>query len=236
MRFDFIDFGASPDCPIDVSGMIEKRWHNSTASLLASLLRRRDAPYSKVFCYLKPERDVWQISTTQNVRYIDSSFPFADYAAETAQGRLALFGSWLVQAIANGAPELAISADEAQTFAAELASKNYIYQRTARLKASPGQPAFRLAYEHGPNALTVTVSCRLGSGERVSQCFQDERIPPDELVYGGAIRAAYVDEAGRIRVEGYVGSAEVGRGANVRFPRKSGHLSRATFASSSLRE
>jgi hypothetical protein len=83
MKFDWIDFGLSWKEEWGTS-KLDNLFHNSTASLLAQVLWRRDAPFSKMFCWLRRTSDVLELGDTPGIRHVEMTFPFADYEAEGA--------------------------------------------------------------------------------------------------------------------------------------------------------
>ena len=184
--------------------VFDKLLHTSTASLLASLLRRREAPFNKVFCWLRRACDVVELSDTPGIRHVEMTFPFVDYEANKAN-RLSIFGDWLVRAIAAGAPELGIDDDEIRTLLSSLASAHYTYVRTDKLKHTTGEPRCEIIYKHSPTDLEVTAKCKLPDGQTVSRTLDAHQFIRDELVYGRGIGRCTIGEGNDLIVEGYDG-------------------------------
>ena len=200
IKFDWIDFGLALNEPKEPRPAIEKLLHTSTACLLADLLRRRGAPYRKIFCWLRRTRDVLELSDTPGVRHVEMTFPYADYEVDEAD-RLAIFADWLVDAVSNGAPELGVDDDEIRALKAKLAEEQYTYKRTDKLKHAAGEPRCEITYEHGPDELVITARCKLPDGQTVSRTIRDHPFIRDELVYGGAISRCFVGEGNELMVE-----------------------------------
>lgn len=205
MKFDWIDFAASWNEPGNLPCPVDKDTHNSTASLLSSLLRRRDAPYVKAFCWLRRDQNVLDRSDSPGVRHIEATFPYAAYGAAGAAGRLPIFADWLVTAIASGAPELRIDAEEAEGLKASLLAANYTYLRIDKLKHGAGEPRCEVRYRHGPSSLAVMAACKLPDGRTITRTLEDHPFGPHELVYGRAITRCAVGEGDTLRLETYLG-------------------------------
>jgi hypothetical protein len=179
---------------------MDKLLHTSTACLLAALLRRRDAPFSKVFCWLRRHDGGMERSDTPGVRHVEVTFPYSAYEAPGAD-RLAIFADWLVRAVAVGAPELGIDGDEIQALTSKLAAERYIYTRTDKLKHHGGEPRCEVIYQHGPDDLVIIVRCALPDGRTVSRRLKEHPFIRDELVYGRAISRCLVGEGSELIVE-----------------------------------
>lgn len=205
MKFDCVDFGVSWKEPKSESPMVEKLLHNSTASLLAKLLRRRDVPFRKVFCWLRREKGVLDRSDTPGIRHVEASFPWALYAAATEPDRLVLFADWLVNTLALGAPELNIDPSEAAALQQRLSAEHFTYLRTDTLKRAPGDARCAVVYRHTPTQLVILATCKPFEGEPVTRTLEDHPFPRDELVYGRAITKCVLRENGDLELETYQG-------------------------------
>lgn len=198
MRFDWIDFGLSwRENWQEGTGSFETLRHNSTASLLASLLRGRLTPFSKVFCWLRQQPGVSEVGTSPKVRHIERTFPFVSYDAYD-NDRLRLFADWLVETVAQ-APELGISGDEAESLKAQLAAVDYAFTRTDKLKPTPEYSRCNIVYHHTPTKLSVRASCTLCDGRCIERDLDDPPFMRDEMVYGRAIGTCF-EEKGILRL------------------------------------
>jgi hypothetical protein len=205
MKFDWVDFGDSWNEPKSSSPMVENLLHKSTASLLAKLLRRRDVPFQKVFCWLRREKGVFERSNTPGVRHIEASFPWAPYAAALEPDRLVLFADWLVETLALGAPELNIDLGEAAVLKQRLSEEHFTYLRTDKLKRAPGDARCTIIYHHTPTKLVIHATCRPSEGEAITRTLEDHPFPRDELVYGRAITRCMLGENGDLALQTYKG-------------------------------
>jgi hypothetical protein len=204
MRFDWIDFDVAWDEVDATRSAIEKQFHNSTASLLAQFLRRRDVPYRKVFCWMRSATEPAEQSDTPGIRHIRATFPFESYSSSESSGRLVGFARWLVETLAVGAPEL-VRKDEIEVLISQIAEHQYIYRRTDRIRRTADHPACKIEYTHTPTDLLVTAACILPNGVEVVRALRHKQLFPDELVYGRAIKRAIVRPGNTFALETYFG-------------------------------
>lgn len=206
MRFDWVDFGVSglknESEPFDL--FFDKQLHNSTASLLAQVLRHRSAPRGKVFCWLRQPQGVLETSNTPTVHHIEASFPFDAYRAADTAKRLIIFARWLVATLAIGVPEL-VTAYEIDDLVARLTELHFTYVRHEKFKAVPGGAPCMVVYRHTPTTLSGLALCSLPNGVRVERAFEHDRLRPDEMVYGRAIKQVILSESGEIELEAFFG-------------------------------
>ncbi len=205
MKFDWIDFGASWNEPREEPGTVDPLLHNSTASLLAEFLRRRDAPFRKVFCWMRRDKGVLEPSVTPGVRHVEASFPFMNYEAASETDRLVIFADWLVNTVSSGAPELGIDQDEAEALKRQLAGEQFTYSRLQKLKRVAGEPRCEVLYRHTPTGLTIVVTCKTTGGNTLTRTLPDPPFRRDELVYGRSISRCVVREDGALSLETYLG-------------------------------
>ena len=180
----------------------DKYQHTSTASLLADLLRRREAPFAKVFCWLRRDTGVLERSppVPGAARLVEMTFPYLAYGTPGAD-RLAIFADWLVRAVATGAPELGIDDNEAEELKSKLSAKGYIYRRTDKLKRTTGEPRCEIIYEHGPTELVVTARCKIPYGRTITRTLKKHPFERHELIYGRAITRCAVGEGDELLIE-----------------------------------
>lgn len=189
MKFDWIDFGLSWQESWEPGAHdFDKLLHTSTACLLAHFLRRRDAPFRKVFCWLRQEEGVLETSAPDltGVRLVEATFPFARYS-NPGSDRLDIFAQWLVQTVAQGAPELNIDDREKSELLRRLSAEQYTYIRVEKLKRAPDEPKCEVRYRHTPVDVMVTAICRLDDGQTLCRSLRDERFLRDELYYARTI-------------------------------------------------
>jgi hypothetical protein len=179
--------------------------HNSTACLLAKYLRGRDAPFRKIFCWLRADEAVFEQSDTPGVRHLEWSFPFDAYEAHGAD-QLAIFADWLVRAVALGGPELSIDDDERNALKERLAAEHYVYTRTDKLKRIAGGPRCEVLYTHTPTELVIRAECELSEGRTIARTLRDHPFVRDELVYGRAISGCSIQDGDRLTLESALGS------------------------------
>ncbi len=203
IKFDWIDFGPSLKEP--EARKLDKLLHNSTSSLLAKHLRGRDAPFSKIFCWLRSDEGVFEGADTSGVRHLEATFPFDAYDTRGAD-HLAIFADWLVRTVATGAPELGIDRTQCSALAKTLSAEEYTYTRVDKLKAPTGQPKCEIRYQHTPWELVITVNCKLEDGRTITRTLREHPFARDELVYGKAITRCSVHDGDRLALESFLGT------------------------------
>lgn len=204
MKFDWIDFGVAWKEADAIRSSVETLFHNSTASLLAKMLRGRAAPFRKAFCWMRSATEIIERSDTPGIRHIDATFPFQLYAASNNSERLTVFARWLVETLASGAPEL-VRGGEIEALVSKLADDQYVYRRSDKLKREAGGVRCVVKYTHTPTELQVTASCVLPGGAKVVRALTHERLSRDELVYGRAITHAAVGPGNTMVLGTYFG-------------------------------